>query len=206
MTKKAMRIVEKPPGRHELKAQFVGLRARGLSSAKIIEGRRGMRYWLSKAVVALVLTLSLLPGVSHALTDEQKALAGLKGVQVLVSKIDPQAESLGLTRNQIQTHVEVRLRKAGVKVLTVGDMSEAPGYPALWVYVGTHINQGLVSYSIRICLLELVTLARGFQTTGTIWNDSAGGVRTINASEIRKIVGDLVGEFINDYLAANPKK
>jgi hypothetical protein len=165
-----------------------------------------VRKWFTGTVlVALMVAILLLHGISHALTDEQKALVGLKGVQVLVSKIDPQAEHLGLTRNQIQTDVELGLRKGGVKVLTVGDMSEAPGYPALWVFVGTNIKQGLVSYSIRICLIELVTLGRGFQTTGTIWNDSAGGVRTINASEIRKIVGDLVDEFINDYLAANPK-
>lgn len=188
--------------RNELKVQFVELRDRGPSYAKLIYGRKDMRDWVAKVVVVLL----LLPGVSRALTPEQKALVGLKGVQVGVSKIDPQAERLGLTEKQIQTDVELKLRKAGVKVLTNEDISEAPGHPLLWVYVGTNINQGLVGYSIRVYLIELVTLARGFQTTGTIWNDSAGGVRTINASEIRKIVGDLVDGFINDYLAANPNK
>jgi hypothetical protein len=139
----------------------------------------------------------------HALRDDQKALVGLK-CRLEFRRWTPKLSAWADRKTDTDGH-RTEIHAGRVKVLTVGDMSEAPGYPALWVFVGTNIKQGLVSYSIRICLIELVTLARGFQTTGTIWNDSAGGVRTINASEIRKIVGDLVDEFINDYLAANPK-
>jgi hypothetical protein len=49
-----------------------------------IAGRENMRVWLSKVVVALVVSFLLLPDVSHALTVYQKALAGLKGVEVVV--------------------------------------------------------------------------------------------------------------------------
>ena len=37
----------------------------------------------------------LLPGTSHALTEDQKVLVGLKGVNVFAEKIVPEAERLG---------------------------------------------------------------------------------------------------------------
>jgi hypothetical protein len=38
MTTRAMRVMEdEPPGKHELKAQFDKLRAKGLSSVKIVK-------------------------------------------------------------------------------------------------------------------------------------------------------------------------
>jgi hypothetical protein len=44
-------------GEHELKAQFVELRARGCSYYKVIEGRKNMRRWVVKVVVPLVVVL-----------------------------------------------------------------------------------------------------------------------------------------------------
>lgn len=158
-------------------------------------------------VVALVVFLSL-SGVSHALTYEQKALVGLKGVYVLIEDIDPQAERLGITRSQIGTDVELRLRKAGVRVLTKEERLETQGMPYLYVRVSSVVNQDipLVAYNIHMALSEEVTLARGLQTSGTIWHTSATGtLGKQKTGRIRELAGDRVDEFINDYLAANPK-
>ena len=168
------------------------------------------RKWFTGAIMAMValLVLLLLPGVSHALTDDQEALVGLKGVEVVIEKIKPAAERLGLTRDQIKTDVELRLRKAGVRVLTEKERLEMPGVPFLYVNVGIAFNADstLVAYSIRAELNELVTLDRGFRTRGAIWDTSrVGGVGTGRISELREDVGDQVDRFINDYLAANPK-
>jgi hypothetical protein len=71
-----------------------------------------------KAVVVILVVVLLLPGVSHALTFKQEALVGLKGVEVKVIKSDHEAGRLGLSQDQINTDVELRLRKAGIKVIT----------------------------------------------------------------------------------------
>jgi len=95
----------------------------------------GVRKWVTGAIlaaVALVVSLLLLPGVSHALTDGQKALAGLRGMQVVVEKMDPQAERLGLAEDQIKTDVELRRRKAGIRGLTKKERFETPGMPCLY--------------------------------------------------------------------------
>ena len=161
-------------------------------------------------LVALVLSLLLLPGVSHALTFKQKALVGLKGVEVLVEGMQPEAERLGLTRAQIQTDVELRLRKAGIRVLTEKERDETPGRPYLYVNVNTIFLQKTpaVVYGILVKLREWVTVDRGLRTLGAIW-ETAGCIGTVGTQKIIKVirddVGDQVDEFINDYLAANPK-
>jgi hypothetical protein len=151
----------------------------------------------------------LLPGVSHALTLKQKALIGLKGVGIDIVKTSPEAKSLGLTENQIKTDVELRIRKAGIRVLTDEERQETPGFPFLQVAVTTMVSQdrGLMVFSIAVDLVEWVMLARGGETWGYIWHTSStgkGGVDHIR--NLRGSVGDKVDDFINDFLAANPKK
>lgn len=139
---------------------------------------------------------------------KQTALVGLKGVHVLVEEMDPQPERMGLSKAQIQTDVELRLRKGGVMVLTKEEMQETPGMPYLYLDVDTFFNSDihLVAFSIRVELHESVTLARGFKTVGAIWEThSIGDVGKDNIREIRNSIGDKVDKFINDYLAANPK-
>jgi hypothetical protein len=159
-------------------------------------------------VVVLLVVLLLLPGVSHALTDNQKALVGLMGVNIDIAEMDSDAERLGLTRDQLQTDVELRLRKAGVRMLTEKERRETPGGPRLYVSVAisSGANSPIAAYSIIVALTEWVTLDRDLRTIGTIWE--IGFVRTVLKKDIRELrrdLGDMVDKFINDYLAANPK-
>jgi hypothetical protein len=161
-----------------------------------------------KVVVALVVLL-LLPGVSHALTIKQKALIGLKGIGIDIVETSPEVKRLGLTPAQIKTDVELRLRKAGIKVLTDKERQETPGFPFLQVTVTTMVSQdsALLVFSIAVDLIEWVMLARGGETWGQIWHTSSTGKGGVNhIRNLRESVGDKVDEFINDYLAANPKK
>jgi hypothetical protein len=157
------------------------------------------------AALALLMLLAL-PGVSHALTLKQKTLVGLKGLGVIVEDINPEAERLGLTRNQIITDVELRLRKARIKVLTEKERIETQGKPFLYVNVNTNIGNDFCIYGISVKLDEDVTLTNGKIVMGNIWEiSSIGGVAIYNINHIRRDVGDLIDHFINDYLAANPR-
>ena len=86
-----------------------------------------MRDRVVKVVVALLVTLLLLPGVSYALTDKQKVLVGLKGVLVVVEDVAPHVERLGLRKDPIKKDTELRLRKAGVKVSDTRRMGKNAG-------------------------------------------------------------------------------
>ncbi len=164
---------------------------------------------MEKRVMALVVALLLLPGVSHALTDKQKPLVGLKGVEVVVEGMDPEAERLGLTRDQLKTDVELRLRKAEVRVLTMEEVVKAPGKPLLYVNVNTATKPGspLCTYSIKVQLKTNAAVASGSKIPGVVWHTTGygGTCKITNITRIRNVVGDQVDLFINDYLAANPK-
>jgi hypothetical protein len=168
------------------------------------------RKWFTGTILAaLVMGLLLLPGVSWAITPNPKALAGLKGVYVLIEVLNPQAERLGLTKDQIKTDVELRLLKAGVRVLTEEEQRITPGKPSLYVNINTHIEKDLavIPLSIRIDLNEIVTLATGIKTIGTIWHTgSVGVVGKKSIKKIRDAVNQDIDRFINDYLAANRKR
>ena len=171
-----------------------------------------MRDWMGKVVVALVVTLLLLPGVSHALTDEQKALVGLHGVLVRVDAIKPEAERLGLKSSQIKTDAELRLRKAGVRVLTNEEWEQTPGGPYLDVMITTDLGfSRRWAYRVDVSLHEIIPQAirydaNGSPKTGALWSSKLGESNWgSNIKEIRQAVGDKIDAFINDYLAANPK-
>jgi hypothetical protein len=116
----------------------------------------GLTMKFKAAVVALVVVLLLLSGVSHALTDKQKVLVGLKGVHVFVEKIHPEVEGLGLTTEQIKTDVEMRLRKGGVKVLTMEEMLQGPEIPLFVVNLNISIlpDWPLCVFSIELGLIN----------------------------------------------------
>jgi hypothetical protein len=159
------------------------------------------------AILAIAFLLLLTVSIA-AENLKQRPLRGLKGVYVAVENMDPQAERLGLSKAQILSDVELRLRKAGIRVLTQKERLETPGYPFLYVNLSPFIMQDLplVAYSIRVELQETVMLARGFVTPGKIWN--ANRLGTVGTGKIRELQGkvdNMVEEFINDYLGANPK-
>jgi hypothetical protein len=168
----------------------------------------GNRLKTNAAMLALTMTLFLLPIPAAALkfAGQREALTGLKGVGVEVTPLRPEAERLGLTTGQIKTDVELRLRKAGVRVLTADEVNETTGHPILFITVTPSISSGLCAYMINVQLGEVASLARGNAVYATTW--LTNGVGTFWTQDMRKIrgyVGDCIDEFINDYLAANPK-
>jgi hypothetical protein len=81
----------------------------------------------------------------------RKTLAGLNGVFVAVTQVSEDARRSGLSETQLQTDVELKLRQAGIPVLTEGDASRTPGVPYLYVTVNTlQLSSGGVAGVVRI--------------------------------------------------------
>jgi hypothetical protein len=150
---------------------------------------------------------------------ERESLKGLTGVWVFVNVTEesPSLERDGLTKSQIQTDVEIRLRKAGVKVLTLEELKQLRRRPALVIHVLASKNEALskvlgeniYAFTIQV---DVKHTARLLDSTNneillvTTWSDTAVGMTTKrNIRTIREGVGDYVDKFINDYLAANPR-
>jgi len=144
--------------------------------------------------------------------EARRTLRGLKGVYVIVNlhSLPQKIEGDGLTRSQIKTDVELRLRKAGVPVLTREEVLKAPGRTGLCVVVTMRRedNIGLYLFCLEVDLIQEVLLARDptVSTPAATWERNGVGYATAGkiSDAVRRSVADYIDEFINGYLAANP--
>ena len=142
---------------------------------------------------------------------EIETLRGLEGIGVIVENLREDAGRERLTTTQVQTDVKLRLRKAGIRVLTEEQRLKTPGRPYLYVNVNARKVEQMdhYVYSIRVALRQIVSLERdpSITTVGETWDQGYLGITTTDEmpKDIRDDVGDFVDMmFINDYLTANP--
>ena len=163
--------------------------------------------------VLMLLGLTLCwPTVGFGFTaDKRDTLRGLKEISVLVEYLPDDVEREGLNREHLQRDIEVRLRQAGLHVLTISEVANLPGAPYLYVAVypiiGPSINVN--TYAVALTLKQLVQLSRNpstelFATTweGPIHLSSLSDSRVL---DIRSRIFDAVGRFIVDYRDVNSR-
>jgi hypothetical protein len=131
----------------------------------------------------------------------RETLRGINGVSVLVEGLDADAVRDGLTRDQIQTDVELRLRKAGINVVTEGS-------PRLYIDANLLKDTNVYIYDCSVALEQFVTVeTNGVSAIAPTWSGAITG--RVGSSKmpraIRDEVGDLVDKFVNAYLSVNPK-
>jgi hypothetical protein len=139
------------------------------------------------------------------------SLKGLNAVEVLVESLSTEAERDGLNKTSIQTDVQLKLRQAGIRVLTRAERFETPGWPFLYIDVAVKLRTDVpvYAYSINVELEQSVRLDRApsIQLSATTW--SVGSVGAVGRNKLRTVRDDIkdhVDEFINAYLSVNPKK
>ena len=142
---------------------------------------------------------------------EREALEGLSGVFVSVSELDQAVEANGLKQTDIQTDVELQLRRNGIKVLSGEEWLNAEGTPILTVRIGTAGGgTGSYAYYIELGLQQDVLLKRRMDAQprlANVWQGwgKLGIIHAARVRELRSIIADEVNGFANDYLAANSK-
>jgi hypothetical protein len=159
--------------------------------------------------------------VTSALGQSEKVrmretLRGLPGVHVVIEELGADIKKDGLTEEQLQTDVEVRLRRAGIRVLTLDEVKNSSIKPALVITI-TALKSDVLSkllegniycFSVSIELKQVASLARMPSNVFlvTTWNDGAVGFATAkNVRTIRDGLGDYVDKFANEFLTVNPK-
>ena len=163
-------------------------------------------------VLILVCLMLFCPTAVFSFTaDKRDTLRGLKEISVLVEYLPDDVEREGLNREHLQRDIEVRLRQAGLHVLTISEVADSPGAPYLYVAVypitGPSLNSN--AYAVALTLKQLVQLSRNpttelFATTweGPMQLSSQGDHRVL---DIRTRILDAVGRFIIDYRDVNSK-
>jgi len=120
-------------------------------------------------------------------------------------------EKHAVTTDQLQIDTELRLRKAGIRVYHRLDPEwlKVKGSPYLYINVSVSMKkpESICPTAILVELKQNVRLVRNdaLVLAATTWSSGyVTGSSGERLREMREIVGDLVDEFINDYLAENP--
>jgi hypothetical protein len=169
---------------------------------------------IGRALVGLAVLWGMigLAGVESWAGDselDRATLRGLQGVDVIVENLTPEVERAGLTARQLQTDVELRLRKAGIPVLTSAERVKVPGKPVLYIYL--HVvprpDERLTAYSITVELYQMVSLETdAFTTTVSTWGvGSTGSIGSTRLATLRDDVRDYTDRFINAYLSVHTR-
>lgn len=147
----------------------------------------------------------------HSILQQSKksdSLIGLRGVYVFVEDKNPPAEKYGLTKKALQTETELQLQQNGIKVLSKEERLKTPGMPYLYISVYTIVRGQPAAVYITVKLKQDVTLManHGLYCGATTWEEERFMlVSEDKLKDIGEYVKDFVDQFINDYLAANPK-
>ncbi len=177
---------------------------------------KAKKYWIASAVLVIVAGIVWAAKPSKEPFGKSDSyfivgkdtLAGLSGVWIVVAPINPEVEKYGLSERTFQTDVELQLRRNGLKVLSSDERIATPGRPYLWVEPSIAIDGQNYVVGVKIDLFQDVRLVTNprFVLSASTWDRmfiGSGGLLHIQG--IRSKVKDIVDEFCNDYLAANPK-
>lgn len=137
------------------------------------------------------------------------SMRGIKAIEVLVEDLPDELRGV-ITREQIQTLVELRVRRNGIRVVS-NSISE-PGSPYLYVRISAlafkSLRGEILGYngSIEISLYQRVRLMRDedFVIFAKTWQK--GGIfyfgRDIVDSSLTQSIGEYADRFCNAFLAA----
>jgi hypothetical protein len=144
----------------------------------------------------------------------RQTLLGLKGVSVAVENPQPNIQKyvqrFGLTRDQLQKDIELRLSKAGIVVLNQEKWLQTSGRPVLYVIVNTHeYEKYWYAYTIIVDLMQITTLEANpdIKTLASTWSMNMAGIANIGTlNTIKDNVNTLVDRFIDASLSVNRKE
>lgn len=127
------------------------------------------------------------------LSKDWKLLAWQLGIHPNLNKDD-------LFESQVRVDVELKLRLAGIEIITDNMSQESSTY----LYV--HANNERIIVSLQ----QPVNLVRDENITfiATTWDINTNEnyeYKNINISNTRETINDIIYKFINDYLSVNPK-
>jgi hypothetical protein len=162
--------------------------------------------FLSRASVVLILALPLLaaPARGQDGAAQRATLKGVTIIEVVVEEMDPVAERDGLTRSQLRTDVELRLRQAGI---TVGPTLTGHLYVNVDTVKSDHGQT--YAYNVVVQYVQQVVLARDPKALvfATTWETGGVGMIVVDRlREVRQDVANYVDQFIKAYLEQNPKR
>jgi hypothetical protein len=143
--------------------------------------------------------------MSHAagMVHNKDALRGLKEVGVFVELMTPPVEVTGLSRNQLQGDIELKLYQAGIKIVSSASLEEVPKLSFVYLNLTIRKVEAVYAYNADFLCLTPSQEVR-HQAAPAVWKQGNSGV-VQEMFQVKEKVTDLVNLFIKDYKAANSR-
>jgi hypothetical protein len=137
---------------------------------------------------------------------QPEVLKGLEAVRLEVERIKPEIERDGLFRETLYSDMELKLRIAGIKVLSEEQAQQRPDAPTLYLNVDAlKCSFGYV-YNIGLYLIEPATLVRKPMKTFAMFlriPEQLGIASRL--SDVREAAGDVLDEFVRTWKESNSR-
>ena len=165
------------------------------------------------AVVVIILACVVLASnaVAQGLSDP---LLGISKVTVLVVFSASETPPSGASESRYRTIVELRLRTAGLRVLSEQENRDDPDinpYILLSVRALEALNQAdtSIGYSYVVDMSARVFTVVSFNQSfvpAVLWADTTLGVSSTEraSATIEQVIGELTDSFLNEWLRVNP--
>lgn len=167
--------------------------------------------WM-KRLLCIVLLWAILPFQNGYGYDDQTARDTLRGISTITVSVTywgrTDSEPPGLSKDQVKNNVELRLREAGIRVVDPKEAVRLKHVSAeLLVLINCMDYQSIYACYLETQLVQAVHVEKNDQFTVTpTW--SAKRFALFGNGRIRVIheyARDMVDQFLNAYLAVNPR-
>ena len=136
-------------------------------------------------------------------------LKGLNAVGVVVSELNADLESIGLTQDQIKADTEGRLKQSGIRILNGRDRLNTAGQPYLYVVIDTSCSNAtnVCALYVTVRVVERTRLERDstLRTYSSTWSHGTP-LMTVGKNQldtVRDLVNELVEQFKKALQTAN---
>jgi len=173
------------------------------------------RFWIYVITAALVCSGIFFAARTIAIERRQlqqelrERLRDSEGVYIFVDVISKDKSSEEELKEQFEDDVDLELRNSDIKIFSKEELETIIGRPRLSVYLVAYEDPAYKDaylYCFRIAHIEDATLVRNYGYAEGICWDSGHYVGRGKKSAIRQAVKTQLNKYINDYLAANPRK
>jgi hypothetical protein len=163
---------------------------------------------------ALLILAPVCPAHSEGDENGRRSLVGLREIAVVVESLNEDVIRDGLSAQDIRTYVELRLRQSGIIVVPPESEATLPGGQYLYINVNAQKRADVLLFyavNVQVSLHQNAILLRdpAIKVFGaSTWSRQvifSGGPSFLREG-VRGGLRDLLDQFLNDYLTANPKR
>jgi hypothetical protein len=135
-------------------------------------------------------------------------LKDLRGLGVVVSELDADLSTAGITETLLKADAEQKLKRVGLKILNGRERLNSPGKPYVYLFVSTQCDSqtNLCGVDMEVKLMERVSLQRNpnVVTYASSWlRGELAILPRERLNEVRSLVGTYLTQFTEAYTVSN---